>query len=351
MLAALQERRDRRKAALGARRRNVQFAAGDEALLDTDHTPLPSRSCFLLAGRAPSRYSQGPIPRVSPRPARRPTRIASIPATWRISVDEFNVERREAGPGGGTRAGPEGLPAVQQLLKSKIRWGRPYVLVRRAGLEALDSDESGDTREPLRVDSLPDCGAAVRVATCERATGCILPRPTAPPSALAAAAPSLILPAGFAAAAAPPPPHDLGAALAGRSLLHWRPDDGWQRGTVERLCPRAAFSHVVAYMRQASAAARRGAADMCGSSPPRTAPLDAPLPGSCGRGRALRPRDPGAPGLDFRFQWPVSHHSNRRCRGGGADRRAAGGPESRSAGRPGPLKRQLMNTKRLDEPA
>ena len=39
----------------------------------------------------------------------------------------------------------------------------------------------------------------------------------------------------------------------GRTLLYWWPDDGWQRGTVSRLCPRGAFSHVVAYTRQTSA--------------------------------------------------------------------------------------------------
>ena len=33
----------------------------------------------------------------------------------------------------------------------------------------------------------------------------------------------------------------------GRTLLYWWPADGWQRGTVARLCPRGAFSHVVAY--------------------------------------------------------------------------------------------------------
>ena len=32
------------------------------------------------------------------------------------------------------------------------------------------------------------------------------------------------------------PPGDLGIALVGR------PDDGWQRGTVARLCPRSVFS-------------------------------------------------------------------------------------------------------------
>ena len=42
-------------------------------------------------------------------------------------------------------------------------------------------------------------------------------------------------------------------------LLYWWPTDGWQRGTVARLCPRGAFSHVVAYTRQTSAL--RGTAD------------------------------------------------------------------------------------------
>ena len=43
-------------------------------------------------------------------------------------------------------------------------------------------------------------------------------------------------------------------------LLYWWPDDGWQRGgTVARLCPRGAFSHVVAYTRQTWAL--RGTAD------------------------------------------------------------------------------------------
>ena len=36
-------------------------------------------------------------------------------------------------------------------------------------------------------------------------------------------------------------------------MLYWWPDDGWQRGTVARLCPRGAFSHVLAYTRQTSA--------------------------------------------------------------------------------------------------
>ena len=46
VLALLQERQDRRKAELDASWRDVQFDVGDdsEVLLDTAHTPLPSRS-------------------------------------------------------------------------------------------------------------------------------------------------------------------------------------------------------------------------------------------------------------------------------------------------------------------
>ena len=47
--------------------------------------------------------------------------------------------------------------------------------------------------------------------------------------------------------------------LVGRTVLYWWPDDCWQRGTAARLCPRGAFSHVVAYNRQTSAL--RGTAD------------------------------------------------------------------------------------------
>ena len=47
--ALLQERQDRRKAEHDSHRRDVRFAVGDEVLLDTEHTPLPSRS--LLSPR------------------------------------------------------------------------------------------------------------------------------------------------------------------------------------------------------------------------------------------------------------------------------------------------------------
>jgi hypothetical protein len=251
--ALLQERQDQRKAELDAHRRDVQFAAGDQVLLDTEHTPLPSRSLLsprwmgpftVLACTAPNTYR------------------LDIPAAWRV-FPEFNVERLrpylrrpdslggDAGPPPpviGADGGPE--HEVRELLRLKMRYGRPYVLVRWAGRDA-----SGDTWEPL--DNLTNCAEAI--AAFERATGRILPRPgPAPPAAPAAAAPPPpIPPAGFTVDAAPP--GDLGAALVGQRLLYWWPDEGWQRGSVARLCPRGAFSHVVAYTRQTSAL--RGTAD------------------------------------------------------------------------------------------
>ncbi len=79
--ALLQERQDQRKTALEAHRRDVQFAAGDEVLLDTEHTPLPSRSLLsprwmgpftVLACTAPNTYR------------------LDIPAAWRV-FPEFNI--------------------------------------------------------------------------------------------------------------------------------------------------------------------------------------------------------------------------------------------------------------------
>ena len=63
--ALLQERQDERKARLDPHGRDVQLAPGDEVLLDTSHTPLPSRSLLshrwmgpfkVLAQMAPNTY-------------------------------------------------------------------------------------------------------------------------------------------------------------------------------------------------------------------------------------------------------------------------------------------------------
>ena len=116
-----------------------------------------------------------------------------LPATWR-AFHEFNVERlrrciyRPARLGGDADVGPSQpvLDAdgdheheVQELLKSKMRYRRPCVLVCRTGLDA-----AGDTWGPL--DKLTKCEAAI--SAFEHATGSSLPRSTPPPPPLAGAA-------------------------------------------------------------------------------------------------------------------------------------------------------------------
>ena len=132
----------------------------------------------------------------------------------------------------------------QELLKFKfkMRYGRPYVLIGWTGLDA-----AGHTWEPL--DNLTNCEPEAAIAAFEQATGRSLPRPA--PLFGPAGPPPPIPTTGFTVEAAPP--SDLCAALVGRTVLYWRPDDGWQRSIIARLCPCGAFSHVVAYTRQTSA--------------------------------------------------------------------------------------------------
>ena len=126
---------------------------GDEVLLDTEHTPLPSRSLLSPRWMGPSKVLARPAPN---------TYRLEIPATWR-ACDEFNVERlrpnhRRSNCLGGAPGPPRPVPGadggpeyeVQQLLKFKMRGGRPYVLGRWAGCDA-----SRDTWEPL--DNLTNC--------------------------------------------------------------------------------------------------------------------------------------------------------------------------------------------------
>jgi hypothetical protein len=118
--ALLKERQERRKAELDVQRRDVRFAVGDEVLLDTEHTPLPSRS--LLSPR-----SMGPFT-VLACPAR-----LDLPSSWRV-FNEFHVDRlrlyvhRPAHLGGETGppapvVGADGAPEheVAELLKFKMR--------------------------------------------------------------------------------------------------------------------------------------------------------------------------------------------------------------------------------------
>ena len=95
------------------------------------------------------------------------------------------------------------------------------------------------------------------------------------------------------------PPGDLRTELKGRPVLYWWPDDGLQRGTVARLCPRGAFSHA----RQSSALC--GKTDRC-SMPPPTAPA-----GCFSRQPPRRvwpgPFGPGPPDPKFEFgRWLVT---------------------------------------------
>ena len=102
-----------------------------------------------------------------------------VPATWRtcaeLHVDRLRPYLRRPDHLGGEAAprppviGADGRPEheKQELLKFKMRWGRPYVLVRWAG-----HDASGDAWEPL--DNLTICEEAVetkRHYTGRRVTG------------------------------------------------------------------------------------------------------------------------------------------------------------------------------------
>ncbi len=78
---------------------------------------------------------------------------------------------------------------VQELLKFKMRYGRPHVLVRWAGRDAL-----GDTWEPLN--NLTYCQEAI--SAFELATGLTLPRPPPAPPGRAAASPAPLAPVSFA---------------------------------------------------------------------------------------------------------------------------------------------------------
>jgi hypothetical protein len=76
------------------------------------------------------------------------THRLDVPATLRV-CSEFNIERlrpylrRPAMPAPPAAAGDPAAPAVQEILKFRMRYGGRHVLVRWAGRDA-----SGDTWEP-----------------------------------------------------------------------------------------------------------------------------------------------------------------------------------------------------------
>ena len=173
-----------------------------------------------------------------------------MPPTWRAH-DEFNVARLRRylrGPLEPAAVAPTPVPdggvehEVARILKFRMRFGRPHLLVRWAG-----EDASGDTWEP--VENLTHCDDAIR--DFERTAGLTIPRPLPPPPALPACPPSPAPPTGFTVAVEAP--LTLGADLLGRRILYWWPDDGgWQLGRVANLCTHPPFTHVVAYQRRTS---------------------------------------------------------------------------------------------------
>jgi hypothetical protein len=60
--AGAAERQDQRKAELDVHRRDVRFAVGNEVLLDTEHTPLPSRSRLSPRWMGPFKVLAFPAP-------------------------------------------------------------------------------------------------------------------------------------------------------------------------------------------------------------------------------------------------------------------------------------------------
>ena len=236
-----------RKARWDPTRRDVRFKPGDEVLLDTTFSPLPSRDKLSPRWMGPFRVLEQTAPN---------TYRLDVPSSWR-AFSEFNVEHlrrylRRPPELGGDEAEPPPVPGldgkpeheVAAILKFAVRAGRPQVLIRWAGLDA-----SGDTWEPL--ENLTNCEEAIR--DFERARGVVLPRvPPPPPSQACGGRAPPLPPPGYSVDAAP---GDLGAALVGRRILYWWPEDGWQLGTVARTCRPGAssFSHVVAYHRRTSA--------------------------------------------------------------------------------------------------
>ena len=120
---------------------------------------------------------------------------------WR-AFDEFNVERlrryvrRPIHLGGDSAEPPPEVGAdgalehvVAEILRFRLRAGRPQLLVRWEG-----KDASGDTWEPL--ENLTNCEQAIR--DFELAQGVVVPRPLPPPTSQACGGSSPPLPpAGF----------------------------------------------------------------------------------------------------------------------------------------------------------
>jgi len=113
-------------------RRDVVFQVGDEVLLDTTFTPLPSRG--LLSARW-----QGPFKVIGPAAAPNTYQL-ELPLTWRAH-NEFNVDRLRRYIRAPDWMVADRLPRpsheVSQVLRFRNRRGRPSCLVRWVGEDTL----------------------------------------------------------------------------------------------------------------------------------------------------------------------------------------------------------------------
>ena len=116
---------------------------------------------------------------------------------------------------------------MQEILRFLLCRGRPQCLVHWAG-----TDASGDTWKP--VEHLTNCETVL--CDFEAAQGISIQRPStqlAAPSSAQRPAPAP--PPGFSIDPNPPP-DDPPSLLVGRRMLYFWPSDGWQLGSVARLC-------------------------------------------------------------------------------------------------------------------
>jgi hypothetical protein len=131
----LQECQARRKAEFDAHRRDVRFAVGDEVLLDTENTPLPSRSLLSPRWMGPFKVLACPAPRTCPefnverlRPyLRRPAALGGEPPPplWRRLAVPWCTRCRSCSSSRCATAGPTswsaGLAATPRATRG-IRW-------------------------------------------------------------------------------------------------------------------------------------------------------------------------------------------------------------------------------------
>ena len=243
----LKEVQDAQKQGRACWRRDVVFQAGDEVLLDTTFTPLPS--CGLL-----SSCWQGPFKVIGPVAAPNTNKL-KLPLTWQ-EHNEFNVDRLCCYVRAPDWMVADWLPSpsseVSQVLQFLNSSSSPSCLVHWVG-----EDASRDLWEPVA--NLLHLEEVLH--DFELATGTWIPLPditTANPPAVSP--PSPVQPSGVTIVAQAEAAPNV-ASLVGCSILYWFPDYWWQQGfmvTLSKWTPE--FPHNMAYSR--AKAAFEGTADI-----------------------------------------------------------------------------------------